>query len=130
MRLDLLVNGFVYAARRRGALVVYDKDAQRTFIHVRDMARACLFGLEHAPAMAGAAYNAGSERLNLTKDQIARLILARQPYFLAYGPIGADEDQRDYAVSYKKLRRLGFEPQVTIEEGIDELHRRDPWGLD
>ncbi|MGH2355251.1 MAG: NAD-dependent epimerase/dehydratase family protein [Chloroflexota bacterium] len=123
MRVDLLVNEFVYAAKRRGFLVVYDKDARRTFVHVRDMARAFLFGLEHGSAIAGEVYNAGSERLNLTKEAIARLILARHRYFLTYGPIGADEDRRDYAVSYAKLRALGFDTQVGIEEGIDELLR-------
>ncbi|HEX2036784.1 MAG TPA: NAD(P)-dependent oxidoreductase [Chloroflexota bacterium] len=123
MRLDLLVNEFAYSARRRGFVIVYDKDARRTFIHVRDMARAFLFGLEHAPSMAGGVYNAGSERLNLTKAELAQLILARQPHFLCYGPIGRDEDRRDYAVSYAKLRALGFEVEVSIEAGIDELLR-------
>ena len=73
--------------------------------------------------MAGHVYNAGSEHLNRTKDEIAQLVNARHPCFLTYGPIGADEDQRDYAVSYKKLRSLGFETQVTMDEGIDELLR-------
>jgi nucleoside-diphosphate-sugar epimerase len=121
MRTDLLVNEFVYSARRRGYVVVYDRAARRTFIHVRDMARAFLFGLEHFSAMAGQAYNAGSERLNLTKDEIAHLILERQPYFLTYGPVGADEDRRDYAVSYDRLRRTGFDVSMEMAAGIDEL---------
>ncbi len=123
MRTDLLVNEFVFSAKRRGAVVVYERAARRTFIHVRDMARAFLFGLEHLAAMAGEVYNAGSDRLNLTKDEIAHLILDRYPYFLTYGPTGKDEDQRDYGVSYAKLRALGYETTVGIEEGIDELLR-------
>jgi nucleoside-diphosphate-sugar epimerase len=121
MRLDLLVNGFVYSARRRGYVVVYDRDARRTFIHVRDMARAFLFGLERSGEMAGRVYNAGSERLNLTKEEVARLILERQPYFLTYGPVGSDEDRRDYAVSYARLNALGYETEVDAGAGIDEL---------
>ena len=66
---------------------------------------------------------AGSEHLNHTKDEIAQLINARHPCFLTYGPIGVDEDQRDYAVSYAKLGALGFETAVTMDEGIDELLR-------
>ncbi|MAG36550.1 MAG: epimerase [Dehalococcoidia bacterium] len=135
MRIDLLVNGFVYSAKRRGYLVVYDKDARRTFVHVRDMARAFLFALDHSTAMDGQVYNAGSENLNHTKEEIARLILDRHPYFLTYGPVGADEDQRDYAVSYEKLGALGFQTEVSLEEGIDELlrgmdllHYRAPFG--
>ena len=135
MRIDLLVNGFVYSAKRRGYLVVYDKDARRTFIHVRDMARAFLFALDNCAAMGGQVYNAGSEALNHTKDEIARLILARHRYFLTYGPVGVDEDQRDYAVSYRKLGALGFTTEISLEEGIDELlrgmdllHYRAPYG--
>ena len=101
------MNDFVYSARRRGYVIVYDRDARRTFIHVRDMARAFLFGLERFGELEGGVYNAGSERLNLTKDEIARLLLERQPFFLTYGPVGADEDRRDYAVSYARLRGAG-----------------------
>ena len=135
MRIDLLVNGFVYSAKRRGYLVVYDKDARRTFIHVRDMARAFLFALDNCAPMSGQVYNAGSDSLNHTKDEIAQLILARHRYFLTYGPVGVDEDQRDYAVSYQKLGALGFTTEISLEEGIDELlrgmdllHYRAPYG--
>lgn len=123
MRTDLLVNDFVYSAKRRGVIVVYERASRRTFIHVRDMARAFLFGLEHLAGMAGEVYNAGAERLNLTKDEIAHLILARHPFFLTYGPIGIDEDRRDYQVSYAKLQGLGYDTTVEIEQGIDELLR-------
>lgn len=74
MRVDLLVNGFVYDARRHGYIVIYDRHARRTFIHVLDMARAFLFGLDRLSQMDGQVYNAGSERLNATKDKIAHLL--------------------------------------------------------
>ena len=126
MRTDLLVNGFVHDARRLGYVVIYDKDARRTFIHVRDMARAFLFALDrsaHTRDMDGQVYNAGLESLNLTKDEIATLLRERLRFEVFYGPVGGDEDQRDYAVSYAKLTALGFHTTVTIEEGLDELVR-------
>src|ERR671936_522392 len=113
MRVDLLVNGFVYAAHRQRSIVIYDRHARRTFIHVRDMARAFLFGLEHAATMDGQVYNAGSERLNLTKDEIAQALRQRLDFEIFYGPVGGDEDQRDYAVSYQKIRALGYETSVS-----------------
>jgi nucleoside-diphosphate-sugar epimerase len=135
MRVDLLVNGFVYAARKHRSIVIYDRNARRTFIHVRDMARAFLFALDHATSMDRQVYNAGSERLNLTKDEIAALLRQRLTFETFYGPVGGDEDQRDYAVSYEKLRALGYETAVSIEEGLDELLRgvdllafRSPYG--
>jgi nucleoside-diphosphate-sugar epimerase len=123
MRTDLLVNGFVRDARRQGYLVIYDRDARRTFIHVRDMARAFLFALDRAAQMDGHAYNAGSETLNFTKDEIAHKLLAHLPFEIFYGPIGGDEDQRDYAVSYHKLTTLGFQTTTTMDDGLQELLR-------
>jgi nucleoside-diphosphate-sugar epimerase len=121
MRVDLLVNGFVYDARRRGYVVIYDKDARRTFVHVRDMARAFLFGLEHASQMDGEVYNCGADALNLTKEEIAALLRQRLRFETFYGPVGGDEDKRDYAVSYAKIEALGYRTTVTIEQGLDEL---------
>ncbi len=126
MRTDLLINGFVRDARRQGYVVIYDQDARRTFIHVRDMARAFLFALERFGSgsdMDGHVYNAGSEDLNLTKDEIAQSLRRRLRFEIFYGPVGGDQDQRDYAVSYAKLHALGYRTTVGIEQGLDELVR-------
>jgi nucleoside-diphosphate-sugar epimerase len=126
MRTDLLINGFVHDARRHGYVVIYDKDARRTFIHVRDMAHAFLFALDRFAAgteMDGQVYNAGSEALNATKDEIAQSLRRRLTFEVFYGPVGGDEDQRDYAVSYAKLRALGYRATITLEDGLDELVR-------
>jgi nucleoside-diphosphate-sugar epimerase len=47
MRSDLLVDDFVYQAKINKDLIIYE----RTFIHVRDMARAFAFGLDNWLAM-------------------------------------------------------------------------------
>jgi len=132
MRVDLLVNGFVYDARRHGYVVIYDQRARRTFIHVRDMARAFLFALERSEGMDGASgtggmdgevYNCGSDALNLTKDEIAQLLRERLRLEVFYGPVGGDEDKRDYAVSYEKLEALGYRTSMSMADGLDELVR-------
>lgn len=135
MRVDLLVNGFVYDARHRGAIIIYERDARRTFIHVRDMARAFLFCMDHAEVMSGEVYNTGSETLNLTKEEIVHHLRRRLAFETFYGPVGGDEDRRDYAVAYHKLTALGFQTEIGIEEGLDELLRgadllvwRGPYG--
>ena len=32
-----------------------------------------------------------------------------------------DPDQRDYEVSYKKIRKMGFETEISFERGVDEM---------
>jgi nucleoside-diphosphate-sugar epimerase len=123
LRLDLLINDFVYQASVNKQIIVYERSFRRTFIHVRDMARAFRFAVENIDRMAGQAYNVGHESQNLTKEQIARKIRERVPFYLHFAETGSDLDQRDYEVSYEKVRKLGFETTVTIDEGIDELVR-------
>ena len=43
----------------------------------------------------------------------------RPPLFFA--EIGKDEDQRNYEVSYAKIRSKGFKTEVDMETGIEEL---------
>ena len=43
MRLDLLVNYFVYAAVTQGFLVIFEKNFKRNYIHIRDVADCFVF---------------------------------------------------------------------------------------
>lgn len=121
LRLDLLPNDFTYRAVRDHNLVVYEKHFMRTFIHVRDMARAFIFALENYPKMKGEIYNVGSNSMNYSKEEICRLIRKKVDFYLHFADIGHDADQRDYIVSYDKLEKLGFKTAISMEEGIAEL---------
>lgn len=123
MRLDLLVNDFVYTALKLRVLVVYEAHFMRSFIHVRDIARAFLFGLDNAGRMRGQIYNVGSETMNYSKAEVCEVIRRRVEYYLHYADVGNDEDQRNYIVSYKKISQLGYRTTIGLEEGIDELAR-------
>jgi len=57
MRLDLLVNHFVYAAVTDGYLVIFEKDFKRNYIHVRDVADCFVHCIQNAQRMVGKAYN-------------------------------------------------------------------------
>ncbi|GAF78330.1 unnamed protein product, partial [marine sediment metagenome] len=48
-------------------------------------------------------------------------IRERVPYYLHFADVGTDEDQRNYEVSYEKIRRVGFRTQTSVDEGIDEI---------
>ena len=121
LRLDLLVNDFVYQALRNKQLIVYEKDFKRAFVHVTDMARAIIFAIENFDKMVDNVYNIGSEAMNFTKEEIALMIKEKVDYLLHFADIGEDPDKRNYEVSYQKIRSLGFETLISMEEAIDEL---------
>lgn len=121
MRFDLLVNDFVYQAKINKDLIIYERSFKRTFIHVRDMARAFAFALDNYAAMRDDVYNVGSEEMNYNKEDVALLIKKKVDYYLHFAEIGKDEDQRNYEVSYAKIRGKGFKTEIDMETGIDEL---------
>lgn len=121
MRLDLLINDFVYRALRERNLIIYEKSYKRSFIHVHDMSRSFAFAIAHAHQMRDNAYNIGSESMNYSKEDVALKIRERIDFYLHFADVGRDEDQRNYEVSYEKIRRLGFSTTIGLEAGIDEL---------
>jgi nucleoside-diphosphate-sugar epimerase len=134
MRLDLLVNDFVYQAVTQKYAVVYESHFMRTFIHVEDMARAFLFAIDNIGRMKGQVYNIGSEGMNYSKRHVCDMIHAATGAYFHYADIGEDADKRNYIVSYSKVGSLGYRTTVGIEEGIRELvsayraiHIRNPY---
>ena len=122
MRLDLLVNDFVYRAVTDGFLVVFQGHFKRNFIHVRDIARVFLHALAQFDAMNGEPYNVGLSDANLSKLELCDAIKQQVPHFYYIeAAIGKDPDQRNYIVSNEKIERTGFAPQVSLPAGIAEL---------
>ncbi len=123
MRLDLMPNDFTYQAVKTRNLIVYEGGFKRTFVHVRDMAHSIIFALEQWEEMKDDVYNVGSETMNFTKEDVARKILEHVDYYLHFAEVGTDADQRNYEVSYEKIRKKGFETSVDLDQGISELVR-------
>jgi nucleoside-diphosphate-sugar epimerase len=121
LRMDLLINDFTFRAVVEKTLIVYEKDFMRTFIHVRDIARSFLFALENYRKMKGEIYNVGDESMNISKEQIAKVLQKYADYHLHFVDVEHDLDQRDYIVDYSKIRKLGYKTTIGFEEGIKEL---------
>ena len=122
MRLDLLVNDFVYRAVVDRALVVFEGHFKRNFVHIRDVAAAFEFALENFERMAGKPYNLGLDSANLSKLELCAEIKKQVPQFTYIeAPIGEDPDKRDYIVSNARLLATGFTPQHSLQSGIVEL---------
>ncbi|MDE0186951.1 MAG: NAD(P)-dependent oxidoreductase [Candidatus Poribacteria bacterium] len=122
MRLDLLVNHFVYAAVTDGYIVIFEKDFKRNYLHVRDLADCFIHCIENAERMVGRPYNVGLDDANLSKIELALKIKEHMPnFYLHFSEIGSDPDKRNYIVSNQRLREAGFEARRSLDDGIKEL---------
>jgi len=122
MRLDLLVNDFVYRAVRDRFVVVFEGHFKRNYIHIRDVARAFLHVLDRFAQMQGRPYNVGLDDANLSKLELCAEIKKQVPEFVYLeAAIGKDPDKRDYIVSNARIKATGFEPEWTLAAGITEL---------
>jgi len=124
MRIDLLVNHFVYAAVTDGYLVVFEKDFKRNFVHVRDVADAFLHALRRRGDMVGRAFNLGLDEANLSKEELALKVQQHVPRcHVHFAAVGSDPDRRNYMVSNLRLREAGFVASRSLDQGIEELIR-------
>jgi nucleoside-diphosphate-sugar epimerase len=122
MRIDLLVNHFVWAAVTDGYLVVFEKGFRRNYLHIRDAADAFVFAIENSDRLVGRPYNLGLDAANLSKEQLALKVKEHVPRFhVHFAEVGSDPDRRDYIVSSQRLREAGFEATRTLDDGIREL---------
>jgi nucleoside-diphosphate-sugar epimerase len=122
MRLDLLVNDFTYRACVDRFIVLFESHFKRNFIHVRDVARAFLHGIDNFSAMKGQVYNVGLSDANLSKLELCQRIQMQVPSFVfVESAIGADPDKRDYIVSNEKVEGTGYRPAFSLDDGIGEL---------
>ena len=122
MRLDLLVNDFVYRAVNDRALLIFEGHFKRNYIHVRDIARVFDHAINNFESMKGQPYNAGLEEANLSKLELCTKIKEHLPKFVfVEAEVGEDPDKRDYIVSNQRLLNTGFETEWDLDRGIQEL---------
>ncbi len=123
-RFDLIVNQFVLEAFTRRRLIIYQRGYSRSFVHIYDVIRGILLGLEAEESLIrGEVYNLGTEAGNYTKDEIVQLVLKRLPETVVeYKDLSFGGDMRDITVSFEKIRRLlGFQATRTVDDGIREV---------
>lgn len=123
MRFDLAVNIMTLRAWKERVIYVMGGGEQwRPFIHVNDVVRALLLGLEaDRELVAGEVFNVGGNDMNYQIAQLAQFVLDVIPN-VAIHRIPDDPDKRTYNLSFAKIhQRLGFAPTTRVHEGIVEI---------
>jgi nucleoside-diphosphate-sugar epimerase len=123
-RFDLIINQFVLEAIEKRHLIIYQKNYNRSFVHIRDIAKALVLALEaDAGNVGNQVFNVGSNQGNYSKEELIGMI---QKYVsgvtIQYKDLSFGGDMRDIKVSFDKIERvLGYKAEVTVEQGIQEL---------
>jgi nucleoside-diphosphate-sugar epimerase len=123
-RFDLIVNQFVLEAFTKRSLIIYQRGYSRSFVHIRDVVRGVIMGLEaETEKVRGQVFNLGTENGNYSKDDIVRLILKRMPETIVeYKDLTFGGDMRDITVSFEKIKRvLGFDTTLDVDDGVREV---------
>lgn len=122
MRLDLLVNDFVFRAVNDKFIVLFESHFKRNYIHVRDVARAFIHCLKNFEKMKNEPYNVGLDDANLSKLELCKEIKKQIPdLVIIESEVGKDRDKRNYIVSNAKILKTGFKPIYSLQDGISEL---------
>lgn len=123
-RFDLIVNQFVLEAFTKRELIIYQRGYSRSFVHIRDVVRGVILGLEaDRSKIGGEVFNLGTDAGNYSKDEIVQLVLKRMPETVVeYKDLTFGGDMRDITVSFAKIKNvLGFDTMFDVDDGIREL---------
>lgn len=125
-RLDLLVNDFTYRAFYDRAVVLFEADFKRNYLHIDDAVRGFQFAIQN-PQLRGDCYNLGYSEANLSKRELCELIQRHLPQFVyLISEIGEDVDKRNYIVSNDKIESRGFKALKSVDVGVAELIKALP----
>ena len=127
MRMDLLVNDFVWRAWGDRFIVLFESSFLRNFIHIRDVADTIFFAIQNRDQMEGQIYNMGNTTINISKMDLCLAIKKQVPdFYISESEINKDPDQRNYIVSNEKLESLGWKCCHSLDNGISELLKACP----
>lgn len=121
LRVHTVVNIFTFRAAVGAPLEVFGTGEQkRPYIHVNDVARALAFCAD-TPRTEGEVFNIVGE--NASVNDILKLIEPRFPRLQVQHTNKEILNQISYEVDSSKISALGYAPQYTLEDGIDEFSK-------
>lgn len=125
-RLKLLPNELCYKAYTDKILNIFEPNALRTFVDIRDFCDALIYFMENYDNVPYGAYNIGREDNNWTKKKLAEYICDRVGSKVVFNETNKDKDCRDYFCSYDKARSYGFECQYKLEDTLNLMIQQMP----
>lgn len=125
MRFNLVVNHFVFRALTDRPLTVYgDGSNWRPFIHVKDAARAYAHAALEPDSWPQFVYNVGANDRNFQISEIAETVRDELDRDLNLTYLEDEHPGPSYHVSFDRLSETGFEPELSLRQGITDLARR------
>ncbi|MCK5219809.1 NAD(P)-dependent oxidoreductase [bacterium] len=117
VRFDLVVNTLVMWAIFHGRITVFGGEQYRPLLHVRDIAPAVILALDSDRR---GIFNLHYKNYKIV--DIAHKIKKYFPDLIIENKTQDIPDKRNYSVTSDKARKeLGFNPGVTLEDGIQEM---------
>jgi nucleoside-diphosphate-sugar epimerase len=122
MRVDLLVNNFVYQSLLTKNLKIFEGNFKRNYVHIEDVANVFIFMINNFNKHKNNVFNFGLEEANLSKLELANKIKTYiNDLIIQESEFDKDPDKRDYIVSNKKILSTGFNFKKNLDNGIQEL---------
>jgi len=122
MRLDLLVNEFVYKLLTDKYITLFEHEFVRNFIHIQDVSSVFNFMIGNYDTYKNEIFNVGLSDTNINKQQLVERIQKQIPNTsITHSDYFEDPDKRNYIVSNKKIESTGWKPSYSLDFGINEL---------
>jgi nucleoside-diphosphate-sugar epimerase len=126
LRFDIVLNNLVaWATTRRVIHLNSDGSPWRPIVHIEDISRAFLAGLQ-APAdkIRNQAFNVGRTEHNYRIRDIAEIVAQVVPGCRLEIAADAGPDKRSYRVSFEKIARTmpEYQPQWDVSKGAEQLY--------
>jgi len=122
MRFDLVANGLIRDAVINKEINIESGEQMRSFIHVRDIARAFHYCLNaHENLISGEVFNVSAKDQNVSINHLANIVKTLVPK-TKVNILPGEPDLISYRLSSKKIEQvLSFKAEISLEESMSEM---------